>query len=486
MLGTRGVRRLLRVGLLTLIATCIFLALRVWTAREPPSLWEQASLAPPTITHDWSPDGRAQSFRTPEAAHRAPKLTRASYCDAVNISNIVVITKTGAIEAKAKLPPQLSTCLSCVPDPLIFSDLDQTLGTYQIHDVLSRVGGEGTYRNEDFDLYYQQKDLASRGREADIPALASLPIASPDWRTIGKSAGWGLDKYKFLHMIDRAWEYQPDKDWYVFIETDTYLSLPNLAAFLATQDPTERWYFGNAVRMYERDIVFHFAHGGSGFILSGATVRDFAVTHKGLAVKHDWRFRVAWFGDYVLANTFDEVLKLQVTNLLPMLQSDNPANVPFAADTWCKPVITLHYIDAAHFQQLFDFEKARDFAGFMYKNLYPLVFPSGAPPTWMEMWDNGSDNDAYAIVPTSDSETKIVRDRHNSFTACKTACREVEECLQFSFHSAKAKRSECFMSKSIRLGKKFVDMEAEGAVVHSGWVGERVGQWVEGHAECPA
>lgn len=121
------------------------------------------------------------------------------YCNAFpDPGNVAIIIKTGATEVYAKLPTLLATILKCVREPLIFSDLEQRLGEHQVHNVLANFTPSAMKGNKDFDIYRTQQQYVADGRAADLPRLSSVPIPSDDWRTNGKSAAWGLDKYKFL------------------------------------------------------------------------------------------------------------------------------------------------------------------------------------------------------------------------------------------------------------------------------------------------
>lgn len=62
--------------------------------------------------------------------------------------------KTGATEAFAKLPEHLLTLSRCVPNLMIFSDLEQDIGTFHIYDAPSEVSDKYKNNNEDFELYH--------------------------------------------------------------------------------------------------------------------------------------------------------------------------------------------------------------------------------------------------------------------------------------------------------------------------------------------
>ncbi|KAI7711459.1 hypothetical protein KC353_g8972, partial [Hortaea werneckii] len=137
-----------------------------------------------------------------------PKSKTPSCVGVPDDGTIAITVKTGATEALSKLPAQLETSLKCVKDPILVSDLQQTLGRHQIHDVLAASSSSKPMaKNPDFDIYRHQQRLAETGG-LDEPALARLkrmPMPEQDWRTAGKTAAWGLDKYKFLHMVEKAW-----------------------------------------------------------------------------------------------------------------------------------------------------------------------------------------------------------------------------------------------------------------------------------------
>ncbi|KAF7195476.1 hypothetical protein HII31_03070 [Pseudocercospora fuligena] len=124
----------------------------------------------------------------------------------LDLDNIAVVVKTGATAIHDRLPTQLSTALRCVKEPLIFSDLDANLGDLHVHDVLSNFTTSVAESNREFDIYRMQQEYLAQGKANDVPRLRNLPIPTKDWRTEGKSAAWALDKYKFLHMVERAWQ----------------------------------------------------------------------------------------------------------------------------------------------------------------------------------------------------------------------------------------------------------------------------------------
>lgn len=98
-------------------------------------------------------------------------------------------------------------------------------------------------------------------------------------------------KYKFVPGVELAYELRPGKDGYLFLEGDTYVSWPTLNRWFDMLDPTRRLHIGNAIQKSpDREPVF-FAHGGSGFILPGPVVKEFAINHYGITTKLEVRMQ---------------------------------------------------------------------------------------------------------------------------------------------------------------------------------------------------
>lgn len=110
-------------------------------------------------------------------------------------------------------------------------------------------------------------------------------------------AAWTLDKYKKFHIVEKAWAMKPDMDWYLHIDTDTYVIWPSLVAWLEQLDSSKESFLGSL--SYIDNLPF--AHGGSGMLMSGAAMRNFAVTHNGTASRWDNKMQKECCGDWVLA-----------------------------------------------------------------------------------------------------------------------------------------------------------------------------------------
>ena len=260
----------------------------------------------------------------------------------------LVIVKTGANEIYDKLPIQLLTMLQCYQDLLIFSDMEQRIGHYPVHDALDNFTEAIKLHNPDFD-YYRTLQEYKRNRQ-DISTL----------RTDTGDAAWRLDKYKFLHMLEKTWKMRPFQKWYIFIEADTYLVRSNLLLWLERLDPSQPLYMGSPT--YAGDGAF--AHGGSGFVLSGAAMSKFAEGDPGVASRYDELIENETFGDYILMKALRDK-GVELSKRWPMLQAEKPASIPFGPGPdngvrhWCQPIVTMHHISPDEVSRLWEFEQQR-------------------------------------------------------------------------------------------------------------------------------
>ena len=207
--------------------------------------------------------------------------------------------KTGATESFARLPTQFMTVLRCIDDFLVFSDMNQTIAGVEVLDALDEVLESAKKDNRDFDLYWTQ--LACDVDQK--PCTSALNAAE---------AGWNLDKYKNIHMAAKTWKRLPDKDWYLFIDADTYVTWNTLVMWLKTLDPKKKIYLGSVALI--RD--YPFAHGGSGYILSRAAMEAFVGEHPRVANEYDEDVHNHCCGDFLLAKALNETAGVPVTQVV--------------------------------------------------------------------------------------------------------------------------------------------------------------------------
>ncbi|RDW74604.1 glycosyltransferase family 31 protein [Aspergillus mulundensis] len=402
-----------------------------------------------TTTPSSSPSPISSNSATPYNPSNAVQGDRR--CQAfADPGNVVFVIKTGATEIYEKLPTQLLTTLGCTEDFLLFSDLDEQIGPYRIRDTLADFNETLKATLPDFELYRLQHEF--RRTNQDMARLK------------GEHA-WKLDKYKFLHLVEKAWLERPGRDWYFFFETDTYIVWTNLVLWLQRiSPPTEPLYYGS-VAYFMNDP---FAHGGSGIMISGKLLEQFIGGEPGLANKYDDVFESNCCGDSVLANTIRKELNITVQNMFPQINGEKPSTLPFGPTHWCQPVVTMHHLHPRERAAIFDFEQARPdlTQPLTFAELSHLTFPNDTMFDYEEDWDNLSNigiEFAGALSP--------------SLETCRDACKGLKQCFQWRYDTD----GKCEVStQAFRLGAKRWPTK-DGHRVFSGWNTDVIRQWREDH-----
>lgn len=189
------------------IVVLLFLLARSNSARYKPELpyplkedhefFEPTSFTPPSV-----PD--AMEKRTDELCETFPSHL---------LSRIQPVLKTGQGDAKDKVAAQMNSTSACFKpgELLIYSDVNGKMGDHTVVDVLSTLP-ESHYNTTVFlkwGEYIEQNKRLEKGTLGD--------------KGLRKIDGWMLDKFKFLPMMEQAWAMAPNKEFYVFYETDTYV-----------------------------------------------------------------------------------------------------------------------------------------------------------------------------------------------------------------------------------------------------------------------
>ncbi|TVY39540.1 hypothetical protein LSUB1_G004870 [Lachnellula subtilissima] len=404
----------------------------------------------------------AEEMNTPTTSIESPKADSTSLppCPP-GLQNVVIGVKTGASEAESKIPALMTTSLRCAQHVLLFSDLEQDIGPYHLHDSLDAVSPSITDNNRDFDLYFKQKELWET--KQDISELAG--IKHPEDPDV--LAAWTLDKYKFVHMLEKMWVMKPDMDWYVQIDGDTYVVMENLLLWLETLDPTKKSYIGSEVLIAD----YSFAHGGSGALISNALMSELAHTN-GTAARWDVRAKKECCGDLVLSFALGD-FGTGIQNVAPVINGERPGTVPYGPlnnDYWCKPAVTFHHVTAEDTAFLADIEMKRRRLNkpgpLTYTELfYDHVIPS--LPPYRDNWDNQA-LDQWA----GGREVNA-----GSFDECAQLCYADEECLQYTHHG-----NMCRIAKFVRFG---IERKAdEDGMWRSGWHRDRLADWASRQPDC--
>lgn len=227
--------------------------------------------------------------------------------DFPDTNNILMVMKTGASEAYSKIPTQTITGLRCLSDYLIYSDMDQVVAGEFLLDSLDTVSPKVQKDNPDFDFYLRQR---------------SCPL---DQETCNKHEdstrmGWSLDKYKNIHIAEKAFRSRPGYDWYLYVDADTYVFWPTLVEWLKNFDPKQSHYLGSAAML----SGFPFAHGGSGYLMSRKLMQQmFENNKKSVARLWDAEAAKTCCGDYNLARALQNRTEVQVENMVSSYTSSS-------------------------------------------------------------------------------------------------------------------------------------------------------------------
>ncbi|KAI1156136.1 glycosyltransferase family 31 protein [Nemania diffusa] len=407
------------------------------------------------------------------------------------LKDIFVVIRTGATEAQEKLPVHFKTILTCVPDFIIYSDMDEIVDGHQVHDVLNEVNQTIKKMAPEFELYDR---LRTRGREGlDYETtFGSGPSGALD------NPGWKLDKWKFLPMVDRALQERPKAKWFVFIEPDTYMMWTNLLEYLRHFDASKPWYLGK--HMYASAVLF--AHGGSGFVVSTPAMEKVSKHWKEKKNEIEQATLKGWAGDMILGKAMKDV-GVDMFWAYPHLQGDSLTAIDWSVEklerqAWCYAATTFHHMNAEEITTLWQFEQT------WYRRN-----PTGAPLRFRDIfnnlvrhrlraertaWDNMSIGNEYsdeALAKLSqndiDNLSLVEQNAHASFEMCQATCEQQPRCIQFSFVPGK-----CSVSDELRLGhaadtqcleysnaagkcvKEATTTGEDDDIVRSGWIMDRI------------
>ncbi|KAK7976954.1 c6 zinc finger domain containing protein [Apiospora saccharicola] len=251
------------------------------------------------------------------------------------LDDILVVLRTGATEAREKLPVHFQTVLACVPDLVVCSDFEEDVAGHHLYDVLDEVDEEIKRSNPDFALYNQLR-AHDRDGLGDYQTL----FGSGGGGGATDNPGWKLDKWKFLPMADKALRHRPQAKWFVFVEGDTYLVWQNMLAWLSRFDPEKPHYLGK--HMYIGDVLF--GHGG----------RERRAEIEAYTAE-------SWAGAMVLGKVIKDV-GIDMLWSFPNLQGDSPTTLDWnvsklGREPWCYASITFHHLNRLEYEALWRFER---------------------------------------------------------------------------------------------------------------------------------
>ncbi|KAL4810127.1 peptidase S8/S53 domain-containing protein [Aspergillus unguis] len=431
----RPLRLICQALLIGILIVVICQTAYVLHTRSPQFSWEKTTVSAPNGRPPKPPrPGSSHKWHEPESTPDCRTFPSAAFAE----DNIQVTLKIGGAESRDLLNSHVNGVTPCIPNLLVVSDMDQKLGQFQSHDVLADVihilsdEDKLAYQRQRESHYYWDKELQPH------------------------RAGWRLDRYKFLAMIEYAYAQNPNAKWYVFTETDTLVIWENLVQMLSRYKWVDPIYIGSPspgrpIEKWLETQPTWFAYGGSGIVLSITAMEDILrEDQKGSAhnSEQESQLLITKYQDIVREDCCgDSVLgwvaaqrEVRIQGLWPMFNPHPLHSTPLGKAYWCQPAISFHKSDPIDVVELWDWqqktlEKRQSPRPILYADIVDFFdFPS---IPFRKDWNN-ADMDSF---DAPDHEA------HESFESCKEACHENEHCFQFTHH-----RGKCRMARVIRLG----------------------------------
>ncbi|KAK4221128.1 hypothetical protein QBC38DRAFT_492698 [Podospora fimiseda] len=397
--------------------------------------------------------------------------------DSLSPSDILLIMKTGSTSLYKRLLIHLSTTLSPQNIPpentVIYSDNNQTIGSFRIIDILANISTQ-TKSLPDFDIYHQQPLYDSNN--------VYVEAAGVDGDNYGPAGGWIIDKYKFMPLMQHAGTNYPKAKWYIYMEDDTYLFLDNVLRYLNGFDWRQSHYLGSFAG--KSDVVF--AHGGAGFALSrGAWEKTFG-KKEDLPGEYEKYTSEHCCGDQVLGYALRESgVKFGENNGDGKFTwGFNPIvhwRFGFSRWNWCVPLLSWHKVHNRDVARYFELERKWKGKQMRHKDFFEEMIASDLKKR-QEWWDNlselfsvSSGNKENPPVPESSHDLGLWKKGWESVEACERACEGWENCVQWSYVE-----DLCKMDDKLIMGQGYAPAMSERKTAlkrTSGWLKERLDKW---------
>jgi hypothetical protein len=253
------------------------------------------------------------------------------------LEKVQVILKTG-VGQQDKNEAHLSSVTSCFQNIIVFSDVAERIQDREFIDILEELP-ESYLQHPDFGAYQKQRTAYDSGEPIGL-----------------SNEGWKLDRFKFLPMINEAYEMRPNASWYVFLEADVYMFWDNLFRFLDQFNGQEMHYFGSATTGSHGRW---FAYGGAGIVLSQGLMKGLVGDGTLLSEKYqDWMLADCC-GDAVLGYVILDKTGVKVEDLFPMFSGDSLEDLGISEHRWCNPLLSLHRMTANSLRSLWHWERTR-------------------------------------------------------------------------------------------------------------------------------
>jgi hypothetical protein len=250
--------------------------------------------------------------------------------------DLLVIVNTPASDLYTQLPSRFLTNLRCAPT-VLFSTIEHSIGSYKVIDALASVPKKIREKHIEFELYRK---------------IQSAQRAFQEFSVFKQDADHNLDKWSVVPSIIQSYKLHPDKKWFVYIEGNTYLSLPNVLSWIGQLDSRKPFYAGAQTTADDVEL----ASASGGIILSNAAVA--ALVNIWDEKKSMWEEMTAdkCCGDIVLAEMLKQI-GITLHRSFPNMQTESPLGVEWTSRHWCKAAVTWHKMTPPLMDMLWEFER---------------------------------------------------------------------------------------------------------------------------------
>jgi hypothetical protein len=425
-----------------------------------------------------------QEFVPRNRSEAAETEQRVDYATSTGLDprDIVILVKTGATSIWRRMPGHMSTTLgnpALTPNVIYYSDSPDNINGNPVVDVLANVSAT-LKASPDFVLYNKTKEVVDNNLYLESGSMDG------DFYLPG---GWRLDKYKFVPMFQHAANTLPGKKWYVYMEDDNYYFWETLYAWLATLDHKSPLMVGSPAFRLGED----FAHGGSGFAVSGAALAISFGSDRQLADRWEEYAREQCCGDQVLSHVMRQMGVERYQGLdgggWAALQALPTWRIGFGRWNWCSPIMNVHKVHQADISRLWVFEqefKARsEGKGRMrYRDIFTHLAKPQMSVGRRSEWDNfasaksfssSSDPEVNDKAQSKLSSSQMSNKPWYSVEACQRACQKWDECLTWKYAD-----DACSLDHTAAMGQR-IDA---GIRMESGWILDRIAKLED--MECEA
>lgn len=267
------------------------------------------------------------------------------------IPEFQVVFKMGASEPIDRVYSNLNHTSKCIPNVLVVSDKEQKIGRFHAYNVIANLPSWYRKHNKEFKDY------------------DNLNKPDTDASSISYANGHRLDKFKFLPMIEYAYEKNPNAKWFIFLEADTFISWNNVFQLLDQYNHSLPLYFGSPApgRILPDGKKTWFAHGGTGYVLSSAAMERLVSRTDSLngqylprlSEQFETLIKEDCCGDSVLGYAL-AWKGIPLTGLTPMFNPHSLHMLSFSTESWCIPIISIHKAQGQDISGLSDFAAAKN------------------------------------------------------------------------------------------------------------------------------